>query len=69
MEFKVVLQFVNIDDARNGNSAFFQDEIFLVDMGTPDDLAQVDPGLGDRDGGERQVSISCPKASPLRKDI
>jgi hypothetical protein len=36
-----------VHDADHRNTVFFEDEIFAIDMGAPDDLPKVDAGFGE----------------------
>jgi len=42
LEFEIVFQFGDIQDARDRDSILLQDEIFIIEMGSTDNLSEVD---------------------------
>ena len=48
-ELQIVLKFVYVHDAGDRNPVLFENEAFLVDVGSTDKLAEIDPRLRNGD--------------------
>ncbi len=59
LQFKVVFKFRNAKNTRNGDPVLLQNEVFVIEVGSTDDLAEVNAGFGDRDMVNHGFGFYC----------